>query len=102
MPKPNRSGVWHAPAGRRVAILATPDAQSLEVAGPMEVFGTANFKLREAGRERSTPYVVELAATSNNLCITSTMSGLQLVATKPWSRLSGDIDTILVVGRVNI
>jgi transcriptional regulator GlxA family with amidase domain len=68
----------------------------------MEVFGTANFKLREAGRERSTPYVVELAATSDNLCITSTMSGLQLVATKPWSRLSDDIDTILVVGGVNI
>jgi transcriptional regulator GlxA family with amidase domain len=68
----------------------------------MEVFGTANLKLREAGRERSTPYVVELAATSNNLCITSTMSGLQLVATKPWSRLSDDIDTILVVGGVNI
>ena len=30
------------------------------------------------------------------------MSGLQLIATKPWNRLSGDIDTLLVVGGVNI
>ena len=73
-------------ARRRVVILATPEAQSLEVAGPMEVFSTANFKLREAGRERSMPYAVELASTSNNLRIRSTMSGLQLVATKPWLR----------------
>ena len=98
----NRSRVRNISAGRRVVILATPEAQSLEVAGPMEVFGTANFKLREAGRERSMPYVVELASTSNNLRITSTMSGLQLVATKPWNRLAGDIDTILVVGGVSI
>ena len=98
----NRRGVRYALAGRRVVILATPEAQSLEVAGPMEVFGTANFKLREAGRDRSMPYAVELASTTNNLRITSTMSGLQLVATKPWNRLSGDIDTILVVGGVKI
>ena len=98
----NRSGVRHASAARRVVILATPEAQSLEVAGPMEVFGTANFKLREAGRDRSIPYAVELASTSSDLRITSTMSGLQLVAAKPWNRLSGNIDTILVVGGVNI
>ena len=38
------------------------EVQSLEVAGPTEVFGTANFKLREAGRERSAPYVGLLSA----------------------------------------
>ena len=30
------------------------------------------------------------------------MSGLQLVATTPWNRLPGDIDTLLVVGGVDI
>jgi len=35
---------------RQIVVLATPTAQSLEVAGPMEVFGSANFRLREAGR----------------------------------------------------
>lgn len=98
----NRSPVRHVSAVRRIIILATPEAQSLEIAGPMEVFGTANFKLREAGRERSIPYVVELASTTSNRRIRSTMSGLQLVATKPWNRLSDDIDTLLVVGGVNI
>jgi transcriptional regulator GlxA family with amidase domain len=83
-------------------ILATPSAQSLEVAGPMEVFGTANFKLHEAGRERGTRYELELASTGSDLRIKSTMSGLQLVATTPWNRLPGDIDTLLVVGGVDI
>jgi transcriptional regulator GlxA family with amidase domain len=91
----------HLPV-RKVVILATPTAQSLEVAGPMEVFGTANFKLREAGRERSIPYDVELVATARDLRITSSMSGLQMVAAAPWDRLSGEIDTLLVVGGVDI
>lgn len=83
-------------------MLATPTAQSLEVAGPMEVFGSANFRLREAGRERAITYEVVLASTTDDLRITSTTSGLQLMATAPWNRLSGDIDTLLVVGGVNI
>ena len=95
-PSPDISGV------RRIVILATPAAQSLEVAGPMEVFGTANFKLREAGRELGTPYKVDLVSTGRNLRITSTMSGLQLIATAPWNRVAGDIDTLIVVGGVNI
>jgi transcriptional regulator GlxA family with amidase domain len=68
----------------------------------MEVFGSANFRLREAGRERATSYEVVLASTTDDLRITSTTSGLQLMATAPWNRLQGDIDTLLVVGGVNI
>jgi len=90
-----------APA-RKIVVLATPTAQSLEVAGPMEVFGSANYRLREAGRERAIPYEVILASTGTDLRITSTMSGLQLVATAPWFRLSGEIDTLLVVGGIHI
>ena len=87
---------------RRVLILATPTAQSLEVAGPMEVFGTANFKLREAGRERSIPYKPELISTGQDLRIRSGMSGLQMVAAAPWNDVSGEIDTLLVVGGVDV
>jgi transcriptional regulator GlxA family with amidase domain len=90
------------PHVRKVVILATPTAQSLEVAGPMEVFGTANFKLREAGRERGIPYDVELVSTARDLRITSSMSGLQMVAAAPWDRLSAEIDTLLVVGGVDV
>lgn len=83
-------------------MLATPTAQSLEIAGPMEVFGGANFRLREAGRERAIPYEVALASIGKDLTIKSATSGLQLVATAPWYRLSGDIDTLLVVGGISI
>ena len=85
-----------------IVVLATPSAQSLEVAGPMEVFGSANFRLREAGRERAIPYEVLLASTNKDLRITSTTSGLQLVAKAPWYHFSGNIDTLLVVGGLNI
>lgn len=91
-----------SPPIRRVVVLATPDAQSLEVAGPVEVFATANARLREAGRERSPRYRVELASTGGDRRIISAMSGLQLVATAPWNRLSGEIDTLLVVGGIDI
>ena len=89
-------------AARKIVVLATPSAQSLEVAGPMEVFGSANFRLREAGRARALPYEVVLASTHRDLRITSAMSGLQLLAKTPWDRLSGDIDTLLVVGGIKI
>lgn len=90
------------PGVRQVVVLATPTAQSLEVAGPMEVFGSANLRLREAGREHAIPYEVVLASINNDLRITSATSGLQLVATAPWYRLSGAIDTLLVVGGISI
>lgn len=90
-----------APA-RKIVVLATPTAQSLEVAGPMEVFGSANFRLRESGRERAIPYEIVLASTGTDLRITSSVSGLQLLATTPWFRLSGEIDTLLVVGGISI
>ncbi len=104
MPKTSQNRPVNRPlAGvRKIVVLATPTAQSLEVAGPMEVFGSANFRLREAGRGRAIPYEVELASTSNDLRITSTTSGLQMLATAPWHRISGDIDTLLVVGGMNI
>ena len=89
-------------AVRKVVVLATPTAQSLEVAGPMEVFGSANFRLREAGRDRAIRYEVVLASIGKDLRIRSATSGLQLVAMEPWYRLSGDIDTLLVVGGINI
>ena len=41
-------------------MLATPGAQSLEVAGPVEVFSMVAEKLREAGRERMSGYAVEV------------------------------------------
>jgi hypothetical protein len=49
----NQRAFGDVPGVRKIVVPATPTAQSLEVAEPMEVFGSANFRLREAGRERA-------------------------------------------------
>ena len=64
---------------RHVVILATPNAQSLEVAGPVEVFAMAEQKLREAGRTKMCGYRVTVASAAKNLTLTSP-SGLSFLA----------------------
>jgi transcriptional regulator GlxA family with amidase domain len=94
----SRTGVQ----SRRVVVLATPTAQSLEVAGPIEVFATAVTKLREAGRVRSRPYEVTLASCTDALAIRSVMSGLTINADCPWSAVQGEVDTLLVSGGMDV
>jgi transcriptional regulator GlxA family with amidase domain len=73
-----------SPAPRKIGVLATPTAQSLEVAAPMEVFCSANFRLREAGREHAISYEVALASTGDDLKITSTTSGPHKPSGSQW------------------
>lgn len=86
---------------RGVVILATPSAQSLEVAGPVEVFAMAAVKLHEAGRERMSGYVVEVVSATNDLTIRSS-SGLTILAQRPWRDIDYEIDTLLVAGGMEI
>jgi transcriptional regulator GlxA family with amidase domain len=94
----SRTGV----PSRRVVVLATPTAQSLEVAGPIEVFATAVTKLREAGRARSRPYEVTLASCTDALAIRSFTSGLTINANCPWSAVQGEVDTLVVSGGMDV
>jgi transcriptional regulator GlxA family with amidase domain len=87
---------------RRVVVLATPTAQSLEVAGPIEVFATAVMKLREAGRARSRPYEVTLASCTDVLAIRSFTSGLTINADCSWSAVQGDVDTLIISGGMEV
>src|SRR4029453_10188820 len=87
---------------RHIVLLATPTAQSLEVAGPIEIFATAMMKLREAGRERSLPYRVTLAACSDVLAIRRATSGLTITADCPRSAVREDVDTVIVAGGMDI
>jgi transcriptional regulator GlxA family with amidase domain len=82
---------------RRVMILATPSAQSLEIAGPVEVFGLAALKLREAGRQRAGGYSVEVVSATDDLSIRSP-SGLTLLAHRSWREVDHEVDTFLVAG----
>src|SRR5581483_9798315 len=74
------SGTGTARSVRHIVVLATPTAQSLEVAAPAEVFSTAVAKLQEAGREWSPSYRVTIAACSEALEIRSSTSGLRIMA----------------------
>lgn len=86
---------------RHVVILATPSAQSLELAGPVEVFAMATTKLREAGREHNGGYSVEVVSATDDLVIKSP-SGLTILAQRCWREVDHQIDTFLVAGGMEI
>jgi len=89
------------PPSRRVVIVATPSAQSLEVAGPVEVFSIVNEKLREAGRELIPGYAVEVVSATEDLTIRSS-SGLRMLADRSFRQVDYGIDTLLVAGGTKI
>lgn len=99
--KSNASELIPALNARRIVIVASPTSQSLEVAGPFEVFYVANEKLREAGRVRSMPYHVELVSATPSKTITSP-SGLSFLAEKPFDEVTGSLDTLIVTGGMDI
>src|SRR5262245_40285302 len=89
-----RSSAARAPL--RVAMVAFPDVQVLDVTGPLEVFGGTARGLVEIGRHPRPFYQVELLAAQPGPLATS--SGLVLQATRSYASVSGGIDTLLVAG----
>ncbi|MGA9722952.1 MAG: GlxA family transcriptional regulator [Candidatus Binatus sp.] len=81
---------------RRVVMLAFPDAQILDVTGPLEVFGRAARLLTEERGWRIAAYTVEIAAAKAGPFATS--SGIRLIADRSIAQVRGLIDTILVAG----
>jgi transcriptional regulator GlxA family with amidase domain len=95
-----RLGTAHNPGKvrrLRVVILTTPDAQPLDVAGPHEVFALAARKLHESGDTAERGYDVEIFTLGRSRHVTGA-SGLSLVATGLFPEITGEIDTLLVVG----
>jgi transcriptional regulator GlxA family with amidase domain len=80
---------------RRIVMFAFPDAQILDVTGPLEVFAIATRLLAE--RESRDPgYQVELVAASAGPVRMS--SGLELVAQRAMRDLRGPVDSLFVPG----
>jgi transcriptional regulator GlxA family with amidase domain len=77
-------------------MLAFPDAQIIDVTGPLEVFGRAARWLSEERGWRTTAYTVEIAARRAGPLTTS--SGIRLIADRSIAQVRGPIDTILVAG----
>lgn len=85
------------PATRRVVLVAAPGSQILDVVGPFQIF-TRAAELRAASGGRGGPiYSVEVATTSSRRAVVSNC-GLQLLAHRPYWRVRGAIDTLLVTG----
>ena len=81
---------------RRVVLVTFPDAQILDVTGPLQVFAGANARLEAAGDRRSPRYAIELVASRPGPLQTS--SGLELVVPRGVRDVRGPIDTLLVAG----
>lgn len=75
---------------RRVVVVAFPGVQSLDVAGPVEVFAAANEQ------ERRREYAVTLATVDGLPCPTS--SGLLLMPDAAVGEVRGKVDTLVVAG----
>ncbi len=77
-------------------MVAFPDAQIIDITGPLEVFGLAARLLTEERGWRIPAYTVEIAATKAGTLATS--SGIRLIADRSIADVRGPIDTLLVAG----
>lgn len=80
---------------RRVVMLTFPQAQVLDVMGPLEVFDYAG---RYAGSPGRPAYSVEIVAARQGPVRMS--SGLEIVAARSLSGVRGPIDTLMVCGGI--
>lgn len=81
---------------RRVAMVAIPDAQLLDIVGPLEVFSRASRLLAERDSEAQPAYLVEILARKPGPVRMS--SGLDIVAARGFSSVRDGIDTLMVCG----
>jgi transcriptional regulator GlxA family with amidase domain len=84
------------PPTRRIAMLAFPDVQVLDVMGPLEVFSRTSRWLRDHGQRSDHAYTVEIVGPKRGPFRTS--SGLRLYADRAFSDINKGIDTLLVAG----
>ncbi len=102
MPAKKPTSRKHAPAqGRphRVVMLGYPDAQMLDITGPLEAFARASRLLQERGISRTPAYSVELVGLKAGAFMTS--SGLRIVAERSYREVSG-ADTLLIAGGIGV
>lgn len=85
-------------ATRAVAMLAYPDAQILDVVGPLEVFSRTTRWLRDHGRKGPDAYSVEIVGVTKGAFRTS--SGLRLYAARGFREVRGGLDTLMIAGGI--
>jgi transcriptional regulator GlxA family with amidase domain len=80
------------PKNRIIEIVAFPDVQLLDVAGPLQVFASANDWCRQSGMTPA--YVIRVVARETPIV---SSAGLALLADR-FSRVDKPIDTLIVAG----
>ncbi|WP_119271736.1 GlxA family transcriptional regulator [Taklimakanibacter deserti] len=80
------------PPKRVVEIVAFPDLQLLDVAGPLQVFASANEAAGKSGRPA--PYTVRVVAAAARI---TTSAGLDLLA-EPLPSADAPVDTLIIAG----
>ena len=91
------------PASRgplRIAMLAFPNVQVLDVTGPLEVFSRASRWLRDNGKRADHAYHVEIIGLKRGPFRTS--SGLRLYADRGIADVGRGIDTLLIAGGLGV
>jgi putative intracellular protease/amidase len=100
--KPSNGNGRHCQqATRRIALVAFPGAQILDVTGPIEVFARTTRWLADHGRYPDPAYTTELLASAPGAMETS--SGLRLTVDRTLNQVRGPataIDTLLVAGGI--
>jgi len=81
---------------RRIVLVAVPDAQILDVTGPLEVFSTATRELRRRGWGGSPAYAAEVVSRRRGPLETS--SGVAVVASRALGDVRGRLDTLIAAG----
>ena len=81
---------------RRIVMLAFPDAQIIDITGPLEVFGRAARLMTDERGWRVPAYTVEIAATKAGPL--RLRPGIRLIADRSIAQVRGPIDTLLVAG----
>ncbi|MBD9361807.1 GlxA family transcriptional regulator [Methylomonas fluvii] len=81
---------------RKIGIVAFPNAQSLDITGPFEVFSFASSTLQMLGICEQNIYTLTvLAATPGPV---TTMSGLQIIADQAYGDPDSEFDTLMIAG----
>ncbi|MDD5268198.1 MAG: GlxA family transcriptional regulator [Methylococcales bacterium] len=99
-PSDNHSPQIRVTKIRRVGIVAYPGIEILDVTGPMEVFAFANVLLQLYDSTTEPAYAIELFAAKPGPLTAS--CGLQIIATRAYSDVQEEIDTLLISGTTNI
>jgi transcriptional regulator GlxA family with amidase domain len=85
---------------KRIAMLAFPNVQVLDVMGPLEVFSRASRWMRDQGMRQDHAYQVEIIGLKRGWFRTS--SGLRLYADHGIADVRGGIDTLLIAGGLGV